>query len=144
MQQKPSITLKASGWPAVLLLAAVLAGLFAVPRLLSHPPSTEEASQAVRESWSRDVRETWLPRLQRASGDSAAIVAERMAAELEFVLNREITRLEIRRSLLGPPFGRRWTWFLRVHAAPAGVSYYRMSRGLVTGVSPFWWRFPLL
>lgn len=126
----------------VLALFAGIAALLILARLVGTPPTTDAASIAVRDHWTREVRQTWLPRLQAASGDSAAAVAERMAAELELVLNRQITRIDIRRGLLGPPVLRP-TFYLRVQASPAGVSYYRMRGDTLTGVSPFWWRLPL-
>lgn len=139
-----TITVRATGYRALLLLVALAAGCFVVPRLLSPPPSPAEAEAAVRELWGRQVRGEWLPRLQQAPPDSGRRLAEAMAKEFEAVEARRVSDVRVRRSWVGPPFARRWVYFVAVTPAPGGPrEYYRLSRGLASPTSAFWWRVPL-
>jgi hypothetical protein len=142
---QPVITLsvRGTGWRGVLLLGATLFALFGLPRLLSPAPSDADAERAIRDLWTRQIRDVRLPDLAGAPPDSAARIGEAMAAELARLETRRVAELRIRRSLVGPPFARRWAWFVRARESTGEVGYYRLSRGFAGQASAFWWRFPL-
>jgi len=140
------ITVRASGARAVILLVACAAMLCVLPRLLSRPPSPAEAEAAVRGLWDLQVSRTWGPQIQRAltDPDSARPLAAAMARDFEDVQARRITDLRVRRSWVGPPFARRWTYFAAVRSSPGRrLEYYRLSGGRAILSSAFWWHVPL-
>jgi hypothetical protein len=139
------LRVSASGWRASLaLVALVLFGSCALPRLLARPLSSSEAVRLVRDRESRRVRDTWLPRIQAAGRDSLALLGATLAGALEEVDRTEYTDLRIRRSWVGPPFARRWAFAIRVQEAGApGPIIYRISRGFASDAPDWYWIVPL-
>jgi hypothetical protein len=139
------LTVRATGFPAVLLLAGLIAAVFVLPRVVSDDLSRAEAESAARDLWGREIRDRWLPTLQVSPPESAHVHSARMGAAFDSVASRRIETLDVKRSWVGPPFARRWAYVAAVRtSASAPPEYIRVSRGLATRVSPAWWWVPLL
>ncbi len=132
-----TFTLRAFGWRASLILAAVVGFLlFGVPRLLAPMPSADAVQRLVRDLHGRQVRDAMLQPVRAAPPDSAAVLVTEMAKAIVEVNRATLTVLSVRRSWLGPPFTYRWGYFAQVQeSGPVSARYYRISRGMATETS---------
>lgn len=140
----PTITVRGTGWRGLLLLVGLAFALFVLPRLVSPPPSTASVEASVRDLRARQARDIWLGQYRAAGADSAALVAAAMARGTTDSERLRLGSIRVRRSWVGPPFARRWAFFVEAREAESGrVSYYRLNRSFATEVSRFRWRLPL-
>jgi hypothetical protein len=139
-----TITVRATGVRALLLLMAVLAALFVLPRMLSTPLTAMEAEQAIRAAWGRQEWSEWAPRLDEAPPSGKRAVQEQIGRAYIAQSERRMTDVTVRRSLVGPPFAYRWAYYVSARVSPGDrVEYYRISRGLATPIREFTWRLRL-
>ena len=132
------------GARGVALFVATVVVLLGAPRVFVAKPTSAEAESAIRAYWSREASAYWMPRLQSGSGDSARTIAGAMGDALRATNERPITDLSIRRTLVGPPFAKRWAYVIRYKTPPRNeYGYFRMARGFGGPVSSGWWAFPL-
>lgn len=138
------VTVRATGARALLLVVALLAALFVLPRALSTPPSAREAEQAIRAAWGRQEWAEWAPRLEDAPPADKRAVQEQIGRAYIAQSARHITDLTVRRSLVGPPFAYRWAYYVAARVSPGGhVEYFRISRGIATPIQERTWRLRL-
>jgi hypothetical protein len=138
------LTVQATGVRALILLMAVLAALFVLPRALSAPPTAEEAEEAIRAAWGRQEWAEWAPRLEDAPPAEKRALQEQIGRASIAQSQRTITAIAVRRSLVGPPFSYRWAYYVSARVSPGDrVEYYRISRGLATPIEELTWRLRL-
>ena len=139
------ITLHGTGWRGALsVLALAAVGCFGVPRLLSRAPEPAEAEQLVRLLQSRQVAAPFLDRLEHATPDSVPAIQVEMARAVGEVQRTRFADVRVRRSLLGPPFTRRFVYAVRtVESDASQPGYYRISRGTAHETTRLYWLVPL-
>jgi hypothetical protein len=126
-----ALTIRFHGRRGIALLIVGAVAVCAAPRIVVPLPSTPEMESAVRSLWSREILARWAPFREGVSADSARAISVAIGNDLAALEQRTISAIGVRRSLIGPPFGARWTYLIRVSEARGRVaSFYRMSRGL--------------
>jgi hypothetical protein len=139
------ITRRGTSWRGALAVLGVAAfGLLGVPRLLSRAPSREEAERLVRLLQAREVSAPFLARLDDTPADSLATLQVEMARAVGEVERTSFDDVRVRRSLVGPPFTRRFAYAVETRESGSSTpGYYRISRGIASESSRLYWLVPI-
>ncbi|MES2176906.1 MAG: hypothetical protein V4550_03490 [Gemmatimonadota bacterium] len=124
--------------------ALVIVALLVAPRWFVPTPTNAQAESAIRAYWGRQASAEWMPRMQSAPPESARATAASMGDAMRDARERTIVTLAVRRSIIGPPFASRWTYYVRLkRATSSGYEYFRIRGGYASPESRASWRVPL-
>lgn len=86
----------------------------------------------------------FLTRLEQAAPESVAVIQGELARAVAEVERTRFSDVRVRRSLLGPPFTRRFGYAVRTQESGSSQKdYYRVSRGTASAASRLYWLAPV-